>query len=176
MEDESLKKAIEEELYLVDHDPEWINRFGEEKKRLNTILKGTPYEICHVGSTAIPELKAKPIVDIIIGLDSLETADSLIPVLLDGGYVTSEEFNRTLEDRRWLMRHKDGKRLFHLHLVVENSPIWHEYVGFTNLLQNNKAARSEYQELKETLLSSSGGDREAYTNAKREFILKWLGD
>lgn len=176
MEDESLKKAIEEELYLVEHDPEWIIRFGREKKRLNNILKGTPCEIHHVGSTAIPGLKAKPIIDIIIGLDSLHTADSLIPVLLEGGYVTSNEFNRTLEDRRWLMRYKDGKRLFHLHLVVRNSPIWHEYVGFTNVLQNNEAARTEYQELKEGLVSSSSGDREAYTNSKRDFILKWLSD
>ena len=174
MEDESLKKAIEEKLYLVDHNPEWLLRFTKECERLRALLKGASCKIRHVGSTAIPGLKAKPVVDIIVGFESLEVADALIPRLLDGGYVTSDEFNSTLPDRRWLMKHKDGKRLFHLHLVVQNSPIWNEYVGFTTILQDNPTARDEYQQLKEELVATSDGDRDAYTSSKRAFILRWL--
>jgi len=83
-------------------------------------------QIEHVGSTAVPGLPAKPVVDLMATVDSMALADRLIPRLLENGYVTSAEFNATLGDRRWLMRHADGHRTHHLHLVLPDSSAWRD--------------------------------------------------
>src|SRR4051812_46323704 len=116
--DHSLTHAISEEVHITAHDSQWAAQFVAERDRLLDLLPGHFTAIEHIGSTAVPRLAAKPIIDILAGLGSISEADALLQPLCAHGYETSAEFNATLPDRRWLMRHAHGRRTHHLHLVI----------------------------------------------------------
>src|SRR6478609_5240693 len=101
--DDSLARAIVEEVSLVAHDPRWAAQFVEERDRLLALFPDRFVAIAHIGSTAIPGLAAKPIIDILAGVQSMSEADALMDPLCARGYETSAAFNATLSDRRWLM-------------------------------------------------------------------------
>lgn len=169
-DEESLRAAIHEHITIVPYDRSWPHRFAEEEARLVSLFGESLIAIEHIGSTAVPGLFAKPVIDIMAAVDSLDTADALIPRLCENGYTTSAEFNATLKDRRWLMRHSGGHRTHHLHLMVEGGAEWDRTIAFRNLLRENAAVRSDYAALKQSLAESVGSDRDAYTAAKTKFI------
>jgi len=123
-EHESLNRAITEAIVIVPYDPAWPAGFEAERRRLLLLAPGVFLGIEHIGSTAVPELAAKPIVDIMAAVPSMEAADRLLAVLCQNGYATSAEFNATLRDRRWLMRQFNGRRTHHLHLVLPGGRYW----------------------------------------------------
>jgi GrpB-like predicted nucleotidyltransferase (UPF0157 family) len=169
-DDESLRRAINEKVEIVDFDPSWAATFAEESRRLRSLFPGAFFRIEHVGSTAVPELPAKPIVDLIAAIESMEAADALLPSLCANGYATSAEFNATLVDRRWLMRHTNGRRTHHLHLVLRDGKDWIEKLAFRDLLRTEPALRADYAALKRELAASFGANRDGYTDAKGDFI------
>jgi GrpB-like predicted nucleotidyltransferase (UPF0157 family) len=105
---------------------------------------------------------------------SMEVADRLVEQLCNNGYTTSAEFNSSLGDRRWLMRHADGRRTHHLHLVLEGSAHLANAIRFRDALRGNGRLGREYAELKYRLAREFGNDRGAYTAAKTEFIASVL--
>lgn len=123
-EAESLNRAIHEEVALFPYDPNWPSMFEDERDRLLRLFPGEFLAIEHFGSTAVPGLSAKPIIDILAGVDSMSRADALMEPLCHSKYTTSMEFNASLVDRRWLMRWADGRRTHHLHIMVFGSPEW----------------------------------------------------
>src|ERR1700691_3201237 len=116
--DDSLTRAIAEEVHVAAYDSRWAAQFVTERDRLLDLLPGRFSAIEHIGSTAVPGLAAKPIIDILAGVGSMSEADSLLEPLCAHGYETSAEFSASLPDRRWLMRQALGRRTHHLHLVV----------------------------------------------------------
>ena len=100
---ESLLAAIHEAVQLQDYDPSWPAIFLLERDRLLSLFPSTFVDIQHIGSTAIPGFSAKPIVDILAGVDSMRTAEALAEPLCRSGY-TSTEFNARLAERKWFMR------------------------------------------------------------------------
>src|SRR5436853_7233820 len=118
LKDDSLTQAIIEEVRIVPHDSRWAEQFVAERNRLLDLLPDHFAAIEHVGSTAVPGLAAKPIIDILAGVGSMSEADALLGPLCAHGYETSAEFNATLPDRRWVMRHECGRRTHHRHLGV----------------------------------------------------------
>lgn len=168
--DESLIQAINEEVHLVAHDPLWAVEFAAERERLLSLFPNRLLAVEHIGSTAIPRLSAKPIIDILAAVNSMDEADALLVHLCSKGYETSVEFNATLEDRRWLMRHADGKRTHHLHLVVANGVQWKRHLRFRDLMRSDRVLLEAYEALKLDLAERFKGDREAYTNGKTAFI------
>ena len=169
-EQESLVAAIHEDVKLHEYDPSWPGAFAMEEARLRSLLPRTFLDIQHVGSTAVPGLVAKPIIDILAGVESMAVAESLAPSLCSSGYTTSAEFNASLSDRKWFMRWKDGHRTHHLHVVVHNSPAWHERLHFRDALRASPALAAQYALLKAGLAEEHSADREAYTDAKAEFV------
>jgi GrpB-like predicted nucleotidyltransferase (UPF0157 family) len=169
-DEESLQRAIHERVILVPYDPDWPTRFAVERERLLGLFPTALREVQHIGSTAVPSLPAKPIIDLMAGVASLDVADGLIAPLLESGYVTSAEFNAALSDRRWLMRHADGHRTHHLHLVVHGERLWHERLAFRDALRSDPALAERYALLKAELAARHPDDREAYTRTKGEFI------
>ncbi|AEG92276.1 hypothetical protein Rta_11900 [Ramlibacter tataouinensis TTB310] len=127
-------------------------------------------EIQHIGSTAVPGLPAKPIIDILAGVRSMAEAESLAERICRSGYTTSAEFNASLHDRRWFMRWADGRRTHHLHVVVHDSQAWRERVDFRDALRSRPELASRYAALKSQLALRHATDREAYTEAKSEFV------
>lgn len=163
------RRAIREEVILASYDATWPARFIVERDRL---LAHFPQllEVEHFGSTAISGMPAKPIIDILAGVESMAVADALFEPILAYGYTTSRAFNAMLPDRRWFMRSANGRRTHHLHLVVHGSESWRVHLRFRDALRANPAVAQRYAELKLELAAEFAGDREAYTNAKSEFV------
>ena len=166
----SLAAAINEEVALSAHDVAWAQAFDLERARLHALLPGVFLAIEHIGSTAVPGLVAKPVIDLMAAVQSLDGADLLIDRLCASGYTASAEFNATLTDRKWLMRWRDGRRTHHLHIVVRGSAPWNDRLAFRDALRHDSALADRYAKLKTELAATHRADREAYTEAKAEFV------
>ncbi len=160
---------------IQPYDPQWPARFAVERARLLQLLPESFLGIEHFGSTAVPGLAAKPVIDILAGVESMRVADELLDPLCEAGYDTSKEFNATLKDRRWLMLHKDGQRTHHLHLVIFGDVNWRRSLAFRDALRGDHALAQRYEFLKQTLAKQPPDDREAYTAAKGAFVDAALG-
>ena len=167
---QSLAAAIDEDVQLHPHDLAWAEAFELERARLQSLLPGSFIAVEHIGSTAVPGLAAKPIVDLMAGVASLHGVDTLIDRLCDNGYTTSREFNASLSDRKWLMRWRDGHRTHHLHIVVLDGAPWQDRLAFRDALRREPALARRYAALKANLARTLATDREAYTDAKAVFV------
>lgn len=154
---------------IVDYDPAWPARFEAERDRLLPLLPGT--EIHHIGSTAVPELPAKPIIDLMALVEDL---DAPIAALTEqGGYQFPDEFNSTLDHRRWLCRPSAAHRTHHLHLVDERAEL-DRHLRFRDQLRGGPTLREDYARLKRELSTRFSDDRGAYSEAKSAFIRRAL--
>lgn len=167
---ESLHAAIHEEIDLQAYDDAWPAMFVAERDRLLGLLPLSFINIEHIGSTAVPGLMAKPVIDMLAGVESMVMARSLSAVLREAGYATSAEFNATLGDRQWFMRWIDGHRTHHLHVVVHRGPAWRERLRFRDALRADPVLAARYAALKAELAVRHPADREAYTQAKAAFV------
>jgi GrpB-like predicted nucleotidyltransferase (UPF0157 family) len=174
--EESLLAAIYEEVALQPHDASWPAAFRAERDRLLFIFPGKFIGIQHIGSTAVPGLLSKPVIDILAGVSSMTTADELVEPLCRSDYTTSAEFNATLPDSRWFMRWSNGRRTHHLHLAVHGSEFWVQRLRFRDALLADTMLAAKYSQLKSALALTHRTDREAYTNAKSEFIRAAIKD
>ncbi len=168
--DASLRAAIAEPVELCQHDPAWPAMFLAERQRLLSALPCAFLDIQHIGSTAVSGLAAKPIVDLLAGVESMAGARSLGEPLGRIGYATSEAFNASLADRQWFMRWADGRRTHHLHVVVHGSSAWQERLAFRDALRDDPALAARYAALKQALAAAHRQDRESYTAAKSDFV------
>ena len=167
---ESLQAAIHEDVDLQAYDDAWPAMFVGERDRLLGLLPLSFIDIEHIGSTAVPGLLAKPVIDMLAGVESMVMARSLSGVLREAGYTTSAEFNATLRDRQWFMRWADGHRTHHLHVVVHRGPAWRERLRFRDALRADPVLAARYAALKAELAVRHPSDREAYTQAKAAFV------
>ena len=167
---DSLQAAIHEEVDLQAYNDAWPTMFAAERDRLLGLLSPSFIDIEHIGSTAVPGLVAKPIIDMLAGVESMVMARSLSGVLLEAGYTTSAEFNATLSDRQWFMRWADGRRTHHLHVVVHGGPVWHRHLRFRDALRGDAVLAARYAAVKAELALRHPTDREAYTVAKTAFV------
>ncbi len=125
----------------------------------------------HIGSTAVPGLCAKPIIDIMVGVPVLEGADRYIPLVRSLGYVHMEQED---EGRRVFFR-KGMPRTHHLHIVAFGSEDWHSHLAFRELLRNDPDLRGRYADLKRRSAKMHREDREAYVRSKQGFIQDAVG-
>lgn len=155
-------------IIISPYNPEWPNLFETEKLRLQKIMADyIEGEIAHVGSTSVPGLSAKPTIDIMLGVHSLEASQSAIPKLEKAGYCY---YPYKPDVMHWFCAPSPEVRHFHLHLVPFQSPLWHERIQFRNLLRTDPKLAAEYQALKHALAAQDSKDREAYTQGKWPFI------
>lgn len=173
---DSLLAAIHEEVALHAYDPSWPATFIAERDRLLALFPGSFIDIQHIGSTAVPGLMAKPIIDLLAGVESMAVAESLAGPLCASGYTTSAEFNATLADRKWFMRWAHGHRTHHLHIVVQGGKVWLQRLRFRDALRSSPECAARYAALKTELATKHTTDREAYTDAKAEFVRSLSGD
>jgi GrpB-like predicted nucleotidyltransferase (UPF0157 family) len=150
---------------IAEYDPGWPATFEAERLRLAPWLKGV--EIHHFGSTAVPGLAAKPVIDMIALVDDLDAP--IVALVRHAGYQFPRAFNATLAHRRFLCYPSAAHRTHHLHLVDEHEQLARR-LRFRDRLRANPALASEYESLKRTLAERHRDDREAYTEAKNEFI------
>lgn len=158
---------------LADHDPTWRVAFEEFASaiRLHTGLSSDRVE--HVGSTSVPELVAKPIVDIVVGADTQEDIDSLAGKIAELGYI--DRGSGEGSNGRLLVRESaPDVRIIHLHIVVFRSEHWRHYVVFRDALRSDPGLRRRYALLKSSLAEQFRTDRKSYTSAKQSFIVEAL--
>ena len=169
-----LDRAIGEAVNLVAYNEAWPRLFDAERERLLN-LSPRLLQVEHFGSTAVPGMAAKPIIDILAGVESMTVADSLVELILASGYTTSREFNAKLPDRRWFMRAANGQRTHHLHVVELGGAQWQERLLFRDKLRLYNHLAQRYEELKVQLAALHQRDREAYTDAKSQFVAAVIG-
>ena len=168
---ESLRRALTEPVSIGPYDARWARMFVVERDRLQRRFPGRFIEIRHFGSTAVPGLSAKPVIDLIAGLPTMLGVDELIADLQGFGYDYHLAGNEAGSGRRWLLRHKDGHRTHHLHLVQHGARLWQERVGFCERLQADPQLRARYMALKKELAAKFADQRDEYTAKKEKFIL-----
>lgn len=162
-----------EPIRLLAYDPSWPRRFAAERAAIDEAIGASATGgIHHVGSTAVPGLAAKPIIDILVGVDSLEAARACFEPLAGLDYLYAPY--RT-EEMHWFCKPHPSRRTHHLHLVPTDSPRFRDELAFRDRLRADPAAAAEYAELKRDLARRFTTDRESYTDAKAEFIRRTLG-
>lgn len=153
------------------YDDRWPAQFAAEVERLTPLLPGA--DIHHIGSTAVPGLAAKPVIDLMALVADL---DAPIAALVDAAeYVYPAAYNDTLVDRRWLCWPSAAQRTHHLH-VVAGRDLLDAHLRFRDELRANPELREEYAQLKLELADRYPNDREGYTEAKTAFVDRVIGD
>ena len=155
---------------LVDYDPAWPELFRSESVRIGTALAPLTLRLEHVGSTAVPGLLAKPVLDLLGGYALPGDRSALITALERAGYVHRGE--QGIPGREFFRRGEP--RAYHLHLTAIGSAFWHEHLNFRDLLRSDAAVRGAYGVLKRDLAARYPRDREAYIEAKGPFVREVL--
>jgi GrpB-like predicted nucleotidyltransferase (UPF0157 family) len=155
---------IPSEVVLVEYDPSWPARFESVRAEIEQACGDLIICIEHVGSTAIPSMTAKPIIDVQPGLRAFEDGFACIRPMEALGYVSRGEWG--IPGRHYFVRdHMDGLRE-HVHMLVVNSERWHEMPLFRDYLISHPAEARAYETLKRDLAKQFKFDRERYTDAK----------
>jgi GrpB-like predicted nucleotidyltransferase (UPF0157 family) len=157
---------------IEPYDPQWPAMFEAERAALSAVLGpwlAGPIE--HIGSTAVPGLPAKPVIDIMVAVEDLAASRPAIEALAPLSYCY---FDYKAEVMHWLCKPSDLERTHHLHLVPFESPLWRERLAFRDALRREPALRAAYRDLKLRLAANHRDDREAYTEAKTAFIQRAL--
>lgn len=151
---------------LVPHDPDWARAYGEEEKRIKGALGGLALDVQHCGSTAIPGIRAKPILDVVVGVERLPLGRECVGPLRRIGYEYLGE--ELVPDEHFFG--KGAPRTHHLHLVEWRGPSWHNKLLFRDRLLADRGIARRYEALKVALAGRFSDDRASYTKAKSAFI------
>ncbi len=155
---------------IVAHDPAWAGRFGEQRDRLMAILGDLlAGAVEHIGSTAVAGLPAKPVVDILAPVHSLDTARGALPALAEDGWLDWPD-DPAGHYRLWLLRPHPAARTHHLHVIAHGDPHAGALLAFRDALRADADLRERYAQLKRRVAAAHRDNRNAYTNAKTAFI------
>jgi GrpB-like predicted nucleotidyltransferase (UPF0157 family)/ribosomal protein S18 acetylase RimI-like enzyme len=160
--------ASDEPIRLAPPDPDWPLRFEQERAALDgAIGEWVCGGIHHVGSTAVPGLEAKPIIDILAGVRDLKTARACFDPLADLDYLYAPYLP---EEMHWFCKPDPARRTHHLHLVPADSQRYRDELAFRDRLRADPQIASGYAALKRELAERHRDDREGYTEAKGAFV------
>lgn len=157
---------------IVAYSPDWARNFAAEAAQLAAAL--APWLVAgleHIGSTAVPALAAKPVIDIMGPVASLPDSMDAIDAAQTCGYCYSPY---KPEQMHWFCKPSLALRTHHLHLVPYGSRLWRERLAFRDALRADAALAARYAQLKRTLGLQYPNDREAYTEGKTAFVQEVL--
>jgi len=160
-------------LKVVDHDPDWAALAVEACQTVRNTCGGLLVDVQHVGSTAVPDLPAKPILDIAAAMVTFDSMRELLKRLAAIGYRYRGDHGYA-GGHVFVVESSPEIRTIHLHVVEQSSSQWRHYVRFRDLLRHEPTIRKRYAELKRDLASICRDDREAYTASKADFIREVL--
>ncbi|MGZ5597292.1 MAG: GrpB family protein [Usitatibacter sp.] len=159
---------MEAPIEIEPYDDAWPGRFLAERALLAPLLR--PWlrgPIEHIGSTAVPGLAAKPVIDIMAGVSDLDASRPALERLREIGYCYAPY---RADAMHWLCKPSPRLRTHHLHLVPFESALWLERLAFRDLLAEDPGLARDYATLKYSLAGAHRHDREGYTDAKAPFI------
>jgi len=154
---------------VSNYNPLWKKEYETEREKLIKELNGILIGIEHIGSTSIPGLSAKPIIDIMVGVKSLE---DVTDVYKEGLYTIGYEYveHANFPHRRFFRKGEWRAGTHHLHIYEFEGVHWNNNLFFREYLINNREAKEEYSMLKKELEQQYKHDRVGYTKAKEPFI------
>lgn len=165
-------------IVVAEYDAAWPERFARERERIVEACGADALvAIEHVGSTSVPGLAAKPIVDVMGGLRSLADAAAIVEPLATLGYEYVAEYERpsprwrAMPERRYFRKDERGARTFQLHVVEIGGDFWVRHLAFRDYLRAHPEMAREYAALKRELAARSA-DVFAYTAGKDDFIAR----
>jgi len=151
---------------LRDYDPRWPEMFREERDRIQGALGHVAMDIQHVGSTAVPGLAAKPIIDIMVAVEDLRDTHGYFPGLASLGYSNIPHDEDST--RRFFL--KGMPRTHHVHVVNSRSWTYWKHLLFRDYLMDHPCTSEEYECLKRVLAKRHRDDRGKYLEGKSDFI------
>ena len=161
-------RLAEEPIRIARSDANWPKRFEAERVVLaDAIGEWAIGGIHHVGSTAVPGLDAKPIVDILVGVADLDSSRVCFEPLARLGYLHAPY---RVHEMHWFCKPDPTRRTHHLHLVPTDGRRFRDELAFRDHLRSHPELAADYAGLKRRLAAEHEHDREAYTRAKGEFI------
>lgn len=160
-----------DEIEITEYDAQWPARFAQESGQIRRLLANPSLEIEHHGSTAVPGLAAKPVIDMLVAVESIESAEEDAAVLFRNGYEPVDQRYRELwPERIVLIRRERGERVCHVHLMLRGHPAWKRLIAFRDHLRTHPDVAATYGALKRSLAATLGQDRQGYMTPKGEFI------
>lgn len=159
---------------LCDHDVLWEENAKETMKKLISIFGENATEVQHVGSTSILPIKAKPIIDIAVAVNSFDDVMALIPKLEQSGFIHRPQNHEPPEVYFSCGDEQADTRTHHILVVKAGGKEWQDYINFRGYLNVYPSVAKEYERLKLHLMNEYKHDRLSYTNGKAEFIQKAL--
>ncbi|MEM9547987.1 MAG: GrpB family protein [Bacteroidota bacterium] len=179
---------------VLPYSKEWPNQFKALKDEISKLLSSFDPIIEHFGSTAVPELSAKPVIDILVGIDNKKDFSKIVELLLqDNRYVYYQAFEQGMPERRLFVRIKDDCvltgiksiqddfdttphekiskfRVAHIHIWKFNSPDWIRHIAFRDFLVAHPIEREDYGRLKIKLSQHNWAHGMEYNDSKNKFI------
>ena len=178
---------------IEKYNTEWTSQFEQIKADLCSILVKLNPKIEHIGSTSVPNLAAKPVIDILVGIESSSDLDKTIEPLISNHYIYYELYNSVMPNRRLFVGLKDKKdikffqntyskkdliphdkinqlRLAHIHIWEHGTDDWNRHIAFRDYLKEHPEITSQYESLKKQLSLKDWKDGNEYNDAKDSFI------
>ena len=156
-------------IFLENHKTYWVDWYNEEVKNLKNILPQA-IDFYHIGSTAISGIMAKPIIYIIVAVDTCNQMSQVANILKENGYIIMSEKDNRMSLNKGYTESGFAEKVYHIHLRLKGDI---DEVYFKNYLIDNPDIAKEYEELKIMLWKKYEFDRDAYTNAKTKFVQKY---
>jgi GrpB-like predicted nucleotidyltransferase (UPF0157 family) len=160
----------EDPIIVVAYNANWANQYEQEKHQILLALGDAVKNIQHIGSTSIPGLAAKPIIDMLLGLKQIPPLPMQVSSLEAIGYSYHGEFG--IPGRHYFR--KGMPRTHQIHAVLIDSEFWERHILFRDFLRNHPEAAQRYETLKRKLAQEFKRDRTSYTNSKTPLIEQLL--
>lgn len=157
---------------ICEYNAAWPLKFEEQKRDLMKAIGNKVVAIEHIGSTAVPGLGAKPIIDIMVGLRQLSDAEDCVEPLRRIGYEYVPELEAEIPERRYFQKGPSNvpEKHYHLHMVEIHGVFWNVQILFRDYLRMHSDSAQDYFRLKKDLAARYRLNRKAYTEAKTSFI------
>lgn len=157
-------------IYLTEHNKNWDKWYIKEKMRITKFFNTFEFKINHIGSTAIKNIWAKPIIDILLEIPNSTSIEDVKNIIIKNNYICMSEDNMRKSFCYGYTKKGFAKKVFHLHLRYFND---NDELYFRDYMNDNELIAKEYEKLKLSLWKKFEHDRDAYTNAKCDFVLKY---
>jgi GrpB-like predicted nucleotidyltransferase (UPF0157 family) len=158
-------------IIVSEYDPNWPVLFEQESIRIKKALGSYALAIEHIGSTAVPGLPSKPIIDLLVGVLNFEEAkERCIGPIEELGYIYIPEYASWLPGELFFRKGPPGPWTHHVHLMEPSHPRWEAFLVFRDYLRAHTEAAKAYATIKRALAASSIDDIEAYRTGKNIFV------
>ncbi len=158
---------------LVSYNPEWSQKFIEERKKLLNEIQEEGIRIEHIGSTSVVGMEARPIIDMMIGLTEFDKSIKKVKRVLKGsGYREMLNYLELSERCLFIKEDDSGTRIFSALVVKVNGRLWRKKLEKKRLLSSSETARENYTEFKRKSIERCKGDLEEYFKLKEEYFSK----